>query len=246
MNVPDVPETTRESLGASAMGAATFLSRGVRWGLLVGAVVGGVGGRLAMLVLRVTSDAELHGVRTDDDFKIGRLTLATLFLVALTALLGVFGGLVYLLVRDWLPRRWRAVVFGVLCATVVGSTIISADGIDFRVLSPLSLAVAMFVLIPGVYGAVVSVLIERSLRLGRVRPGGWRWLAVLPLGLVLLAGPFVLLALVVFAVVLFANRSGRVAELWRCAPMLWVGRCAVSIAFLVSGAALVQDVGEVL
>ncbi len=246
VTVSDAPETTRESLGSAAMGAATFLSRGLRWGLLAGAVVGGVGGRLAMFVLRVTSDAELHGVRTDDDFKIGRFTLATLFLVAFTALLGAFGGLVYLLVREWLPRNWRAVAYGVPCGTVVGSTIISADGIDFKVLSPLSLAVAMFVVIPGAYGAVVSMLIERSIRLGRVRRGGWQWLAVLPLALVLLSGPFALVALVVFGVVLFANRSGRVADLWRRAPMVWVGRCAVSIAFLVSGAALVQDVGEVL
>ena len=128
----------------------------------------------------------------------------------------------------------------------MGSTIISADGIDFKVLSPLSLAVAMFVLIPGAYGAVVSMLIERSIRLGRVRPGGWQWLAVLPLGLVLLAGPFALAALVVFAIVLLANRSGRVSDLWRRAPVLWLGRRAVSVVFLVSGAALVQDVREVL
>jgi hypothetical protein len=37
-----------------------------------------------------------------------------------------------------------------------------------------------------------------------------------------------------------------VSDLWRRAPVVWVGRCAVSIVFLVSGVALVQDVGEVL
>jgi hypothetical protein len=199
-----------------------------------------------MLVLRLTSDDSVRGVESDDGFVIGRFSSETIFLVAFAALLGAIGGLVYLLLRGWLPRNWRAVAFGVLCATVVGSSIISPDGVDFTVLSPLWLAVAMFVLIPAAYGVVASLLVERSLRLRRARYGVWRWLAILPLGLLLFSGPFALVGVVVFAAVLYANRSGRLAQLWRSVAVTWVGRGAVSIVFLASGTALVQDVGEIL
>jgi hypothetical protein len=199
-----------------------------------------------MLVLRLTSDDSVRGVKSDDGFVIGRFSSETTFLVVLAALLGAIGGLVYLLVREWLPRNWRAVAFGLLCATVIGSSIISPDGVDFTALSPRWLAVAMFVLIPAAYGVVASVLVERALRVQRTRRDASRWLAILPLGLLLLSGPFALAGVVVFAAVLYANRSGRFAELWRSVGVTWVGRGAVSIVFLASGAALVQDVGEIL
>jgi hypothetical protein len=60
-------------------------------GALTGAVIGGVGGRLAMFVLRLMSDPSLHGRETDDGFTIGVISGATLFLVGLTAFLGVAG-----------------------------------------------------------------------------------------------------------------------------------------------------------
>jgi hypothetical protein len=248
VNAPDESVMTLESssLGSSAFGAATFLSRGLRWGLVTGAVIGGLGGRLAMLVLRLTSDGSLHGVKTNDGFVIGRFSRETLFLVVFAAQLGAVGGLVYLLIREWLPRNWRAAAFGVLCATMVGAAIISPDGADFTLLSPLWLAIAMFVLIPAAYGAVVSVLVERSIRLGHVRQGGWRWLALLPLGLLIVFPLFALVGIVVFAVAIYANRSGRAAELWRSGPVTWLGRLAVAMGFLLSGVTLVRDVSEVL
>src|SRR5258708_6692212 len=73
-NAPDASVMTREpsSLMSSAFGAATFLSRGLRWGLVAGAIIGGLGGRLAMLVLRLTSNGSVRGVKTSDGFVIGR------------------------------------------------------------------------------------------------------------------------------------------------------------------------------
>ena len=50
------------------------LSVAMAAGLACGAVVGGVGGRLAMFLLRLTSDAALRGIKTDDDFVIGRFS----------------------------------------------------------------------------------------------------------------------------------------------------------------------------
>ena len=94
--------------------AATFLSRGLLAGLICGLVIGGVGGRLAMLILRLTSDGGLHGRETDDGFIIGNLTGDTLFLLIAAGLLGAAGGLAYLVVREWLPLRWRATAYALL------------------------------------------------------------------------------------------------------------------------------------
>jgi hypothetical protein len=77
-------------------------------GALTGAVIGGVGGRLAMFVLRLMSDPSLHGRETDDGFTIGVISGATLFLVGLTAFLGVAGALVYAATRSWVPARLRS------------------------------------------------------------------------------------------------------------------------------------------
>ena len=171
-----------------------------------------------MLILRLTSDDSVIGIKSDDDFVIGRFSAQTIFLLAIAAVLGAAGGFVYLLVREWLPRRGRPVAFGLLCAAVVGAAIISPDGVDFTALSPLWLAVAMFVLIPALYGMALSVMIERSLRLGRIRRGAWRWVALLPLSVILLSGPFAVAALGLFALVLVANRYGHITRIWESDP----------------------------
>ncbi|MGH2577477.1 MAG: hypothetical protein ACRDG9_06975, partial [Actinomycetota bacterium] len=156
-------------------------------GSLTGAVVGGIGGRLAMFVLRLTSDPALRGLKTDDDFTIGIFSGATLFLVIVTTVLGLIGGLVYLAVRGWLPERGRPWLFGALTGIVGGATVIRPGGIDFTLLEPLGLAVVMFVALPGAYGVATSLLAERFLAddsaFGRSRA----WIAglvlLLPLGL---------------------------------------------------------------
>src|SRR6266542_5585388 len=57
--------------------ALTALSPGVLAGSLCGAVIGGVGGRLAMLFLRITSRPSLHVLETDDGLTICPFTEAT-------------------------------------------------------------------------------------------------------------------------------------------------------------------------
>ena len=79
------------------------VSIGVSTGTVAGLVIGGVGGRLAMFVLRLTSSPSLHGVETDDGFTIGEFSLATLFLLLVTAAIGVLAGLVYLVMPHMAP-----------------------------------------------------------------------------------------------------------------------------------------------
>ena len=112
------------------------MGSGIVGGLACGAVIGGGGGRLVMLVLRLTSDPALRGQRTDDGFVIGQFSRATFFLILLTAVLGSIGGLVYLGVRAWIPQSWRSWLTGMITAVVGGALVVEPGGPDFSALSP--------------------------------------------------------------------------------------------------------------
>ena len=171
------------------------LASGVTGGFVSGLLIGGVGGRLAMLLLRLTSDPALRGVETDDGFTIGVFSAQTLFLLGVTAGLGILGGLFYLIVRGWIPDRRRVVVMTVFFGLVGGGGLLRPDGIDFTELSPLPLAVAMFLAIPVAYGAVMPLLTERMLREGSaMRRTPWAWVAgLLPLVVANVVGVAVIL-----------------------------------------------------
>ncbi|MEX1009536.1 MAG: hypothetical protein WD271_17095 [Acidimicrobiia bacterium] len=245
-NPMTVAAPAASSFGPSMLSAAAFVNRGFLRGLACGAVIGGLGGRLAMFVLRLTSDSSLHGLKTDDDFEIGKFSTDTIFLVLFTALLGGVFGILYLAIRGWLPERGRPALYGVFCGAVGGAIIVSPGGTDFTELSPLLLAIAFFVLIPAVYGVAVSAWMERSLRSGPVRVSGWRWLGFVPLLLLAFTGPFALVAVLVLVLVLLGNRSGRLLELWHSTVVTWLGRLAVTAVTVLSGVELVRDAAEIL
>ena len=215
-------------------------------GVVCGVLVGGAGGRLAMLVLRLTSSDSLHGLQTDDGFTVGVVTTATLLLLAITAGLGLLGGLFYLVVRDWLPRRARPLLFGMIGATAGGALVINPGGVDFTVLEPHWLAVTLFVLLPAAYGVLVSVLAEWLLRPGRWQRRRLRWVVATPFLLLPLTGPPGILVLLVIAILIGVNRSGRVVRLWQTTPTRWLGRGAIVMVLSVSGVLLVRDIGAVL
>ncbi len=135
---------------------------GLAVGGLVGLVVGGIGGRLAMLLLRVTSSPLLTGTDTDDGFEIGRFTVGgTLNLAIAGALLGGVAGLVYAVSRGFLPARGRVVAWTAFCGTVGGAAFVHADGVDYLLLRPLWLAVATFTVLPAVGGLAIAAVVER-------------------------------------------------------------------------------------
>src|SRR5512132_2838985 len=217
-------------------------------GALTGAVIGGIGGRLAMFVLRLTSDPALHHLKTDDDFTIGIFSGATLFLVMVTTVLGILGGLVYLVVRGWLAGGARPWLFGGLTGIVGGATVIRPGGIDFTLLEPLGLAVAMFITLPAAYGVAVSLLAERFLADESAFARSRAWIA----GLVLLLplGFFGIVGLAVLALILAAVLLGRaapeIASVWTSPAVAWIGRIVLVAIGILWGAALVRDVAEIL
>ena len=158
--------------GTSCTTTARDDARAVAWwvllsagsGAIAGGLVGGVGGRLAMLLLRITSPDLVVGMTSDDGFEIGVVSADTLQLVLAMALLGGINGIVYATLRSAIPRRLRLVLWTVFAAALGGARIVHEDGVDFAVLEPAALAVVLFVVLPGAAAALVVVLVERGSR----------------------------------------------------------------------------------
>ncbi|MGH2773100.1 MAG: hypothetical protein ACRDIU_08200 [Actinomycetota bacterium] len=231
-------------------GIARWLGAGAVAGFAGGLVIGGVGGRLAMFVMRLTSDPSLVGTKTDDDFLIGRFTGDTGFLVGICAAAGMAGGLIYVLIRWVLPSSNRAVVASVLSALVGGSIVVHADGIDFKVLSPRWLAVVMFVALPGLYGAATSALAEK-LGSGQSRIVPWASLLILfalpPVIGIGTETPLVALALLLVVLLVAAStRFPAIARVATSTPATWTARAALAGIGLWTGFLLFRDVSEIL
>jgi hypothetical protein len=216
-------------------------------GISAGVLIVGVGSRVAMFVLRITSSDSVHGVKSDDGFIIGQVTLGgTYNLLQLGAAVGIIGAGVYMMVAPWLlgPTWFRRLTTGLAAAAVAGSALVHADGTDFTLLKPKWLAIGLFVALPGLFGALIGSFVD-AVR----RPGSWtsrgrrRW--IVPLVCVA-CFPVTVLPLLFAAIVLIlwamASAAG-VVRLLRKAPAyaivvrsLWL---FVAVAGLV---ALVNDI----
>lgn len=74
-------------------------------------------------------------------------------------------------VRGWLPERFRPhITAGLLLSW--GALIVDPNGVDFTLIKPQSLAIGLFVLLPGLYGYYVAKAVDRLLHrpLGRLAP----------------------------------------------------------------------------
>lgn len=148
-----------------AAGTGASIVMGALAGGAAGLVWGGIGGRVAMRVIFLTSHEGVRGFISDDGFEIGQITFSTLVLLIGTTIVGGFLGACYGLLRMLLMGSLRWLCAGVMIATGAfgGGAVVKADGIDFRLLEPLWLAVAMFVALPALWGATVPLVTERLL-----------------------------------------------------------------------------------
>jgi hypothetical protein len=140
-------------------------------GIVTGVVIAGLGSRVAMLVLRVTSPDSVRGVVSDDGFTIGTVTLSgTYNLLHLGAAFGIIGAAAYRLVAPWLigPLWFRRLTTSAASGVVVGSMLVHADGVDFTLLKPTWLAISLFVTLPALFGVAIGVAVDRF-----ARPGWW-------------------------------------------------------------------------
>jgi hypothetical protein len=214
---------------------------GTAAGALAGAVVGGLGGRLAMLILRLTSDDLVLGIVSDDGFEIGVVSARTLILVATTAALGAINGVLYAAVRDAIPPALRLPLWTLVGAAVVGAAVVHEDGIDFSLLEPHALAVALFVGLPALASAAVVVLVERC---DRVEPWGNPRLTAL-LVAAALCGTVALAFSAVVAFGALAVRRAGLADVARSAGRIAVP-AGIVVATVVSGLELVRESARIL
>ena len=229
------------------VGAARYIGCGLVAGLISGALVGGVGGRLAMFLLRLTSSPSLKGVETDDGFIIGSFTSDTAFLVAAMTALGAASGLFYAAVRTWLPdghgRMWLTAL---LAGSTGGAVFLRPGGPDFTLIEPLWLAVLLFVALPAAHGMAVSVVAERLVRADN--HSRWWLIALLPVSVLTIGmfGPAGVLITAAIWALIAVNRSGSVENVWRSAPVRIVGLVVLALLVVVAGVDLVRDAVEIL
>lgn len=140
-------------------------------GIPAGVLIVGVGSRLAMLLLRLTSPDHVNGVESDDGFTMGEVTFGgTYNLLMIGAVVGIIGAGVYLMVSPWLigPKWFRRLTIGLAAAAVAGSMLVHADGVDFTLLKPTWLAIGVFVALPGLFGVGVGMAVDAV-----KRPDSW-------------------------------------------------------------------------
>jgi len=227
---------------------------GALGGFACGFVIGGIGGRLAMLLLRLTTGSEVAGLESDDGFIIGSITSATVFLLGITSLGGAFIGVIYAFAREWLPERTRRIATATLLGLVGGAAIIRPGGVDFTALKPVGLAIALFILLPALFGYAMSATVDRLLKrpVGRFMP----WLG-------LVAGLFALLVtgisgardglvlqvltLLLFVAAAIASRKVPwIRSLPKTPAVVWGARAALIAGAAFGAFLLVKDIAQVV
>ena len=199
--------------------ATRTISASLAGGVVAGLLVAGLGGRLLMRLVAVTSDESAQGRLTEADEVVGRVTAGgTVGLVVFVGLFsGIFGGLGLSLFRRFLPSRsWVA---GLVVAGAIGGflarpvDLLNPDSIDFSILGPRWFAAALGVALIGGLGIVGAELIDTLTDRWpdpALSPAGLAGL--LPLVLLGLLGPGLLVVLPVLAIVALVRPGQFVAD----------------------------------
>ena len=215
--------------------AVAILGRLTTVGILLGLAVGGVLGRLAMMLL-ADLNPDATGVQSDDDFEMGRFTLSgSLNLLLVAGVLGaVFAG-AYVALRGLRvgPRWFQVLSLGGGFGIVSAAFLVHRDGVDFTLLQPLWLTVGLFIALPALYGGGMALVGERAVDVADPTVGWWwrpallAWLPLAPGLLILAAG---------WAV---HRRLHPSRALYRGA---WAARGTLGVVFALAALDLAQDV----
>jgi hypothetical protein len=216
-------------------------------GALLGVLVGGVGGRLAMALL-ARLNPEDAGRITDDGFSVGRFTLTgSLNLLGASVQAGLTGALLYLALRKLAlgPPAVRVASLTLGGTVVLGTFLVHPAGRDFRILEPDWLPVLLFLAIPAVFIPLLAVLAERWLA-----PASWFGTAplrrVAPVLLVwLVAGVLLPLLGVAVVVGLVHHRLSTRLDPRVSTALAWTGRVVLGALGVWALVVLVEAVGAV-
>jgi hypothetical protein len=135
-------------------------------GLVAGLAVAGLGGRLVMRVLATTSGDAAQGRLTEAGEVVGRITSEGTvgFIVFVGLFASVLAATGHLVLRRWLPAtagRAGLVLGLVLLGTAGVSDPLAPENVDFRLLRPTWLAVALVVATGLLLGTTLATLAAR-------------------------------------------------------------------------------------
>jgi|Tabmets5t2r1_1033131.scaffolds.fasta_scaffold44552_2 hypothetical protein len=221
-------------------------------GFGAGLLAAGAGGRLMMRLLAVTAGPGAQGRITEAGQVVGRISVdGTIGFVVFTALfLGLASGVLYLLLRPWLPvGRMGGVVYGALLLVVAGTRVepLRRGNPDFDLVGPGWVSVAGFAALVLLHGMLVAALagrISRSVPLLGTRPA-----AIAAHAPLLLLAPLVPVAVVVAlvgALAVLATRIPAVLTAWRHPTLARGGRLALLLVALVALPGFVADMADIL
>jgi hypothetical protein len=216
-------------------------------GALLGVLVGGVGGRLAMALL-AAQNPEDTGRLTSDEFRIGQFTVAgTIQLLASTLQLGLVAAMIYLVLRPLAfgPRWLRVASLTIGGTAVFGTVLISPDGPDFTILDPHWLPVVLFLAIPAVFIALLTLLADHWLAAdswfatASIRKLAAVLLVWIPAGVLI-----VLLGIAIGVGVAWREMAPR-SRHWSSSGPMWAARATLGIIGIWALIELVSDIDAV-
>jgi hypothetical protein len=236
------------SAGARIREGVRVTSASIAAGMLGGLLTAGLGGRLLMRVIAVTSDERAQGRITEADEVVGEVSVdGTIFLVVFVGLFaGSVGAAVFALVRRALPKR--GAMAGLVIAGIVGgvlarpSDLLAPESIDFRILGPTWLAAIMVISLVALLGATSGALIDTFTAKWPAPSLSVRGIAgILPLIVLALPSPLIAGAIIIVGVRgwerpprtsgTLGRAVGALLLLAGIAGWLWMLVAAVEIAF---------------
>jgi hypothetical protein len=219
-----------------------LLSRTIVTGAVGGAVIGGIGGRLAMRVLFITTGDAVKGVTSDDGFTIGRFTLGkTVGLIGVTTAIGIFAALLMLLALPFVRGRRMVPVMTVYYGVIGGALMVHRGGVDFTRLHPVMLAVVLFVAICAGFGAAAARMLDAAAGRDEEQP---RWWLVGPPLAVLFFPPFLIVAVPAAVVNWAAGAAGRDHDGWN--RLRLAAGTVMSALFVLGAVDLARDVAALV
>ena len=248
---PDEPGAT-PPVGQVLRRYLWWLNIAVAAGFAASVMAAGAGGRLAMRLVAVTADDAAQGQVTEAGEIVGRITVdGTLgFVLFQSFFFGIISGVIYILLRRWLPAgRAGGLAFGLLLLLVAATRIdpLRAANPDFDIVGPGSVAVPVFTAVVLVHGMLVAALAARmshALPLLAARPGAVA--AYAPLVLLLPFFPLAIMAAAGALVALGASRVRPLAGAWRGKAVDLGGRVVLAIVALVSAPAFVTAIADII
>ena len=133
-------------------------------GVVSGAVVGGIGGRLVMRIAAVAAGDEVIGSFTQNENRIGGITVGGILTLVIFSgiLFGGMGAIAYLISENWLrwAGRWRHVLFGFFLLVIGSPIVLDPTNFDFALVGNQGLVVGMFLAMFLLYGIPLAWLVE--------------------------------------------------------------------------------------